>query len=153
MFVLLQDINRPFRHFGSHWPTGTQHKPGISSPSHPNRVINLPMLFCNHQRSSRVEGDRGRKGGKAELARVESFLLCPALAAPGPTPSPATHPCPWCSWIAFHPLQFYTNKAILWSQHSYESLHTFLGWNTNCLTSQSKLHNCSQDGIKEAASN
>lgn len=120
---------------------------------YPNRVINLQMLFCNHQRSSRVEGDRGRKGGKAELARGESSLLCPALAAPGPTPSPATHPCPWCSWIAFHPLQFYTNKAILWSQHSYESLHTFLGWNTNCLTSQSKLHNCSQDGIKEAASN
>lgn len=169
-FVLLQDINRPFRHLGSHWPTGTQHKPGISSPSHRNRGITLlltGLLSCKcfsaitreAPRPARVERGRGRKRQKAEFARVESPLLPSALAAPGPTPSPGgsssptTHLCLWSFWIAFHPLQFYTNKAILWSQHSYESLHTFLGWNTNCLTSQSKLHNCSQDGIKEAVSN
>lgn len=119
MFVLLQHTDRPFRHFGSHWPTGTQHKPGISSPSHPNRVINLQMLFCNHQRSSRVEGDRGRKGGKAELARGESSLLCPALAAPGPTPSPVRAFLPCRTSLPVVLLDCFSPSAVLHQQSDF----------------------------------
>lgn len=156
MFVLLQDIDRPFRHFGSHWPTGTQHKPGIST------LTGLLICKCFSAITREAPGWRGTEAGKEEKQNWQEvnplcFALPWQLQVPlpplwGPS-SPAAHPCPWCSWIAFHPLQFYTNKAILWSQHSHESLHTFLGWNANCLTSQSKLHNCAQDGIKGAASN
>lgn len=152
MFVLLQGIRRACRHSGltdlqihstnqDFLPLPT--KQGYFPLS--NRVINLQMLFCNPGMLLSLPGWRGQKQEGMKRRICSSWILFASLC-PG-----NTHP--WCSRIAFHPQQFYTNKVILWSQHSYESLHTFLGWNTNCLTSWSKLHNCSQNGIQEAVSN
>lgn len=157
MSVLLQGTSRACRHWGL---TEVQHKPGCSSPSHQTGLLPFitgllickcfPAITRDAPLPASLEGTNRRICNSWILSAILEFsLLSSALAAPGPSSS--THP--WCSWIAFHPRQFYTNKVIWWSQHGYESLHTFLGWNTNCLTWQSKWCNRSQNGSKEAVSN
>lgn len=120
---------------------------------------NLWTIFCNYQGSSfhTISGSWGQEGWleKDSIRWIPFSAQCssaaPSLSHKHPPQLPVlVHSA---SELIFTIYNFILAKWSYNPFHIYESLHAFLGWNTNYLTLHSKRHNCSQNKIKEAVSN